>query len=144
MRRRICEAAERGADLEAKRFALEEIRDGLEVNVCELRARVSAVEREQTDLRSQIDERTRRVGEIEAEIDATQIEVTLLERQCAANLRKAARISRRAEALTGEMRASQGTISASEVTLEVVRDSVARMDRKLGSTGRGRAQSDAD
>lgn len=145
LRRKICETAERVADLESRRCALEELRDGLEVNVSELQGRLLVVQRERAELRSQIDERTQRVGEIDAELEATQVEVSALERQCAANLRRAERISHSAEALALEMRANQGVISAGEVTLDVVRDSVARMDRKLGTAERRKcSRDDAD
>lgn len=138
LRRKICEAVERTMQLEAKRRALAEIRDGLDGEARELQHRLMAVQREHGELRAQLDERTKRIEEIEVELRATEQDVGALERQCAANVRRAERTARAADALIEEMRATEGMMSAGELTLDGVRASVARMDRKLGAAERKR------
>jgi chromosome segregation ATPase len=139
LRRRICDAAERVAALETERFALEELCDGLEAKQRDLERRVTGVAREQAELESEREARRARAQELALEADGVRKEILTLEGECSDRTLRAEDLSAEAKAVLDKLRGYRAGGEAVEAELRSVRDTIARMDRKLGCAERKRA-----
>lgn len=136
LRRAICTAVEEIAQLDTERYALEEIRDDFEVKEHDLSLRLAAVKKECAALAGQFESGKRELGELGDEIRAAAREAAALRRQRAAIDTRLRALERESATLEEEVRRSRGDVSSVENTLQIVHESIVRMDRKLGTTER--------
>jgi len=134
LRRAICAAVEQIAQLETERHALEEIRDDFEAKEHDLTARLSSVKKDNASLADRFETEKRDLDKINADARAVARESASLRRQCTAIETRLRSLEREAAALEEEVRGHRGDVSSVENTLQLVHESIVRMDRKLGST----------
>jgi len=138
LRRRICDAAERLAELETERFALEELCDGLEAKQRDLERRVARAGEEQSELASEREAKQQRALDLALEADGVRKEILTLEGECSDRELSTKDLSAEAGALLEQLTRFRDGGEAVEAELRSVRDTIARMDRKLGCAERKR------
>jgi chromosome segregation ATPase len=142
IRRRISEAAARIAKLDAERYALEELRDGLDARERDLARTAAAVQSACEELRTGIEAKDQRRAEIAAEITSLRRGTTTLERRASDCELRVQDLSREAEDLTSVLYTRREDNAAAEEKLQSVGDAIARVARKLSSAERLRALDD--
>ncbi len=126
------------AEVEARIAALAAEREPLELRCRALAEEHAALvhEADRADdearkLAAEVDALGHRIQQAEEEAEVQRQEIPLLERQVAENGAHLERLDRQIAELEAEILASQGGISATRSALQLLQDSVARMDHKL-------------
>jgi chromosome segregation ATPase len=131
LRQSLCDTAESTSHLDAERYALEEIRDDLEVRERNLAQHLSSAMRENTELATQVESKRQALDDVEAELDAIARETLALEQRYASNELRLSEMEREASTLDKELGSVRADVSSAGTALDSVHDSIVRIDRKL-------------
>lgn len=131
LRRSLSETAESASQLDAERYALEEIRDDLEAKERDLSLQLSSAMSATAELTSEVATERNALGKIEGELEAVLLESAALQRQCASRELQLNTLDREASALNRELGSVRTDVSSAGTALTGIHESVCRIDRKL-------------
>lgn len=131
LKQQIRVVSQRISELESERRKLEDVRNELLAEQKALDTRIGTVERETDRLDRKLASKKKSVDEIEVEIQAAKQEIPLLQRRCAETSERTRELTQKSGDLERWIEDFRNTSDASTSALDGLRDSIARMNKKL-------------